>query len=71
MWICFPTLKSNRHVALKKQQVPVELVRYPRSSHGLSRSGEPWLLVDRMERLSSWFEHWLIEVPAATRTNQP
>ncbi|HJO38744.1 MAG: S9 family peptidase [Vicinamibacterales bacterium] len=58
-------------MALKKQQVPVELVRYPRSSHGLSRSGEPWLLVDRMERLSSWFEHWLIEVPAATRTNQP
>ncbi len=50
-------------MALKKRGVPVELVRYPRSSHGLSRGGEPWLLVDRLERLSSWFAHWLIDVP--------
>jgi len=50
-------------MALKKLGVPVEIVRYPRSSHGLSRGGEPWLLVDRLERLSTWFEHWLIEVP--------
>ena len=49
------------YIALKKRQVPVELVRYPRSSHGLSRSGEPWLLVDRLERIKSWFVHWLIE----------
>ncbi|SVA67396.1 uncharacterized protein METZ01_LOCUS120250, partial [marine metagenome] len=48
-------------MALKKLDVPVEMVRYPRSSHGLSRTGEPWLLVDRLERLRSWFEHWLIE----------
>jgi dipeptidyl aminopeptidase/acylaminoacyl peptidase len=46
-------------MALKKRGVPVELVRYPRSSHGLSRSGEPWLLVDRLERLRSWFVHFL------------
>jgi dipeptidyl aminopeptidase/acylaminoacyl peptidase len=50
-------------IALMKLGVPVELVRYPRSSHGLSRGGEPWLLVDRLERLSSWFVHWLIDVP--------
>jgi dipeptidyl aminopeptidase/acylaminoacyl peptidase len=50
-------------MALKKRKVPVELVRYPRSSHGLSRSGEPWLLVDRLERIRSWFVHWLIEQP--------
>ena len=53
-------------MALKKRRVPVELVRYPRSSHGLSRTGEPWLLVDRLERLRSWFVHWLIEQPAGT-----
>jgi dipeptidyl aminopeptidase/acylaminoacyl peptidase len=47
-------------MALKKQHVPVELVRYPRSSHSLSRTGEPWLLVDRLERLRSWFVQWLI-----------
>jgi dipeptidyl aminopeptidase/acylaminoacyl peptidase len=37
----------------------VELVRYPRSTHELSRSGEPWLLVDRLGRLRQWFTHWL------------
>ncbi len=49
------------YMALKKRQVPVELVRYPRSSHGLSRNGEPWLLVDRLERIRSWFVHWLVD----------
>ena len=53
-------------IALKKRRVPVELVRYPRSSHGLSRNGEPWLLVDRLERLRSWFVHWLIDQTTAT-----
>ncbi len=48
-------------MALKKRQIPTEMVRYPRSSHGLSRSGEPWLLVDRLERMRSWFTHWLNE----------
>ena len=56
-------------MALKKRKVPVELVRYPRSSHGLSRIGEPWLLVDRLERLRSWFVHWLIEKHSA-KTDQ-
>jgi dipeptidyl aminopeptidase/acylaminoacyl peptidase len=46
-------------MALKKQGVPVELVRYPRSTHDLSRTGEPWLLVDRLGRLRQWFAHWL------------
>ncbi|HUH12956.1 MAG TPA: S9 family peptidase [Longimicrobiales bacterium] len=54
------------YVALKKRGVPVEMVRYPRSSHGLSRTGEPWLLVDRLERIRSWFDHWLIEQPVRT-----
>lgn len=49
-------------MALRKQDVPVEFVRYPRSTHDLSRTGEPWLLVDRLGRLRQWFGHWL-EVP--------
>lgn len=49
------------YMALKKMQIPVEFVRYPRSSHGLSRTGEPWLLVDRLERKRSWFNYWLNE----------
>jgi dipeptidyl aminopeptidase/acylaminoacyl peptidase len=51
-------------MALMKRQIPVELVRYPRSSHGLSRTGEPWLLVDRLERMRTWFRYWLVEKPA-------
>ena len=47
------------YLALKKRNVPVELVRYPRSTHELSRSGEPWLLVDRLGRLRQWFVYWL------------
>jgi dipeptidyl aminopeptidase/acylaminoacyl peptidase len=46
-------------MALKKQGVPVEWVRYPRSNHDLSRTGEPWLLVDRLGRLRQWFSYWL------------
>jgi dipeptidyl aminopeptidase/acylaminoacyl peptidase len=43
--------------------VPVELVRYPRSTHELSRSGEPWLLVDRLGRIRQWFGYWLQDKP--------
>lgn len=55
-------------MSLKKLGVPVEMVRYPRSSHGLSRTGEPWLLVDRLERIRSWFVHFLIDNPPEERT---
>ena len=48
-------------IALRKQGVPVEFVRYPRSTHDLSRTGEPWLLVDRLGRLRQWFTHWLVD----------
>ena len=46
-------------MALRKQGTPVEFVRYPRSTHDLSRTGEPWLLVDRLGRLRDWFGYWL------------
>jgi dipeptidyl aminopeptidase/acylaminoacyl peptidase len=45
--------------ALRQRDVPVEFVRYPRSTHDLSRTGEPWLLVDRLGRLRQWFAYWL------------
>ncbi len=53
-------------MALKKQGVPVEFMRYPRSTHDLSRTGEPWLLVDRLGRLRQWFSYWLQEGRTAT-----
>ncbi len=47
------------YAALRRQGTPVEFVRYPRSTHDLSRTGEPWLLVDRLGRLRDWFGYWL------------
>ena len=55
-------------MALKKQGVPVELVRYPRSTHDLSRTGEPWLLVDRLARIRQWFGYWLKDEKKQTAT---
>ena len=46
-------------VTLRERGVPAEFVRYPRSFHGLSRMGPPWLLVDRLERIRTWFAHWI------------
>jgi dipeptidyl aminopeptidase/acylaminoacyl peptidase len=46
-------------VMLRKRGVPSEFIRYPRSFHGLSRTGPPWLLVDRLERIRTWFAHWI------------
>jgi dipeptidyl aminopeptidase/acylaminoacyl peptidase len=46
-------------MALRKHDVPVEFIRYPRSTHDLSRTGEPWLLTDRLNRLRQWFSHYL------------
>ena len=64
------------YMALKSQGVPAEFVRYPRSTHELSRSGEPWLLVDRLTRINQWMAYWLIEggpktTPAVNATPQP
>ncbi len=52
--------------ALKKEGVPAEFVRYPRSNHDLSRTGEPWLLVDRLSRIRQWFTYWLVNKPSST-----
>ena len=60
-------------MSLRKRGVPAEFVRYPRSFHGLSRTGPPWLLVDRLERIRTWFAYWIgtgEAAPAATTTSQ-
>jgi dipeptidyl aminopeptidase/acylaminoacyl peptidase len=47
--------------ALRKLNVPAEFIRYPRSNHDLSRTGEPWLLTDRLNRIRQWFGYWLLD----------
>jgi dipeptidyl aminopeptidase/acylaminoacyl peptidase len=57
-------------MALKKEGVPAEFVRYPRSNHDLSRTGEPWLLVDRLSRLRQWFTYWLVDKGGAVQASK-
>jgi dipeptidyl aminopeptidase/acylaminoacyl peptidase len=43
-------------VALRRLGREVEMIRYPRDGHELSRSGEPKHRVDRLERIGDWFD---------------
>jgi dipeptidyl aminopeptidase/acylaminoacyl peptidase len=45
-------------VALRRLKRPVQLVRYPRDGHELSRSGEPKHRIDRLERIADWFDKY-------------
>ena len=47
--------------ALQKHDVPVKMVLFPDSSHGLSRGGEPWLLVRRLQEYMDWFRYYLVD----------
>ncbi|SFH00237.1 Dipeptidyl aminopeptidase/acylaminoacyl peptidase [Halopelagius inordinatus] len=44
------------YLFLRKNGVETRFVRYPREGHGLSRSGEPAHVVDRLERIVRWFD---------------
>lgn len=44
--------------ALKYLKKTVELVRWPREGHELSRSGEPRHRVERLRRIVDWFERY-------------
>ena len=46
-------------VALRRLKRQVQMVRYPRDGHELSRSGEPKHRVDRLERIVSWFDRFV------------
>jgi dipeptidyl aminopeptidase/acylaminoacyl peptidase len=45
--------------ALKYKKIPTVMVRFPRESHELSRSGEPWHRVERLENIVDWFDFYL------------
>lgn len=47
------------YVALKRLQRPVEMVRFPRSNHNLSRTGEPKLRVQRLRHILRWMNRYL------------
>jgi dipeptidyl aminopeptidase/acylaminoacyl peptidase len=46
--------------ALKFRKVPTVMVRFPNESHELSRSGQPWHRVERLQHIVGWFDKWLM-----------
>jgi dipeptidyl aminopeptidase/acylaminoacyl peptidase len=46
---------------LRRQKKAVELVRYPREGHDLTRTGEPLHRVDHMRRTIQWFDRYCRE----------
>ncbi|MDQ6622737.1 MAG: S9 family peptidase [Verrucomicrobiota bacterium] len=48
--------------ALKFRKIPTVMVKFPNETHELSRSGQPWHRVERLEHIVGWFDHWLLGV---------
>ena len=48
--------------ALKFRKIPTVMVRFPNESHELSRSGQPWHRVERLQHIMNWFDKWLMGV---------
>ena len=49
--------------ALKYMKRPTAMVVFPRETHELSRSGEPWHRIERLDHIVGWFDKWLMGVP--------
>jgi dipeptidyl aminopeptidase/acylaminoacyl peptidase len=49
--------------ALKYLKRPTAMVVFPRETHELSRSGEPWHRIERLENIVGWFDKWLMDIP--------
>lgn len=45
--------------ALKFLRVPTVMIRFPGESHELSRSGQPWHRVERLDNIVNWFDKYL------------
>jgi len=45
--------------ALKYRKIPTVMVRFPRETHELSRSGEPWHRIERLRHIVGWMDQWL------------
>ena len=49
--------------ALKFMRKPTVMVHFPGESHELSRSGQPWHRVERLDYIVGWFDKWLMGIP--------
>ena len=46
--------------ALKYRKIPTVMIRFPNESHELSRSGQPWHRIERLQHIVGWFDKWLM-----------
>lgn len=46
--------------ALKYLKRPAVMVRFPRENHELSRAGEPWHRVERLQHIVGWMDRWVL-----------
>jgi dipeptidyl aminopeptidase/acylaminoacyl peptidase len=46
--------------ALKYRKIPTVMVRFPNEGHELSRSGQPWHRVERLQHIVGWFDKWMM-----------
>jgi dipeptidyl aminopeptidase/acylaminoacyl peptidase len=53
--------------ALKYLKRPTVMVQFPGESHELSRSGQPWHRVERLQHIVGWFDKYLHSSRAGTR----
>src|SRR4051812_12153980 len=75
-WRCPVEQGQRLYVALKRRDVPTELLLFPGEGHELSRSGRPKHRLARLEHVLRWWARWLptaqnqgtVELPAATAT---
>ncbi len=49
--------------ALKYMKRPTAMVVFPRETHELSRSGEPWHRIERLDHIVGWFDKWMMGTP--------
>ncbi len=47
---------------LKYLHRPTAMVMFPRETHELSRSGEPWHRIERLENIVGWFDQWMMGI---------
>ena len=49
--------------ALKYRRIPTVMVRFPHESHELSRSGQPWHRIERLQHIVGRIDKWIMGVP--------
>lgn len=56
--------------ALKYRKIPTVMVRFPRETHELSRSGEPKHRIERLQHIVGWMDQWLMGKKSAAYATQ-